>query len=45
MNNVMQESFQSLWHLHVDFLSPYVDFFAFVVSFLLSGKEVNFIKL
>ncbi|KAK3909811.1 Cationic amino acid transporter 2 [Frankliniella fusca] len=35
-DNVMQETFQSFVHLHVSFLSPYIDFFAFVISFLLS---------
>lgn len=36
MGNVMQESFQSVLHMHVSFLSPYIDFFAFIISFLLS---------
>ncbi|XP_034241850.1 high affinity cationic amino acid transporter 1-like isoform X2 [Thrips palmi] len=36
MGNVMQDSFQNLLHLHVSFLSPYIDFFAFTMSFLLS---------
>lgn len=34
--NVMQTSFQSVVHLHVSFLSPYIDFFSFIISFLLS---------
>lgn len=45
MGNVMQESFQNLLHLHVSFLSPYIDFFAFAVSFLLSGEQASLKKI
>lgn len=36
LDNVMQESFQSVVRIDVDFLSPYIDFFAFGISVLLS---------
>jgi hypothetical protein len=39
---VMAKAFEDLLHIDVPFLSPYIDFFAFALSIIFSGKK-NFL--